>query len=43
MKKGKTFNRKEWILIIATLLIAGFAICVGLGVIEIGEFGIKLL
>jgi len=40
MKKTTT---KEWILVVITLAIAGFAILVGLGVIEIGEAGISLV
>jgi hypothetical protein len=37
---SNTLSRKEWAIVGAALLLAAFAICVGLGYIEIGEAGI---
>lgn len=43
MKKISTVDRALYIIIGAVLLLAGFAICVGLGYIAIGQKGIQFL
>ncbi len=43
MKKYKGFDTKEWLIIGAVLLLALFAIGVGLGYISIGAQGISFL
>jgi len=42
-KRNKTFSVKTWILIGFTLALVTFAALVGLGLIEVGEAGIKFL
>jgi len=41
--KKYTYSKREWIIIVATLLLAIFAILVGLGKITIGVGGINFL
>lgn len=40
-ESSNTLSGKEWVIVGAALLLAAFAICVGLDLISIGESGIK--
>jgi len=43
MKKLSKLDKIEYVIVAVTVLIAAFAIGVGLDVIEIGEYGIQFL
>lgn len=43
MKKSSKLDKIEYVIVVTTLLIAAFAIGVGLDLIEIGEYGIHFL